>query len=72
MTDDAAASELDEALSALADVSVALLTLYPIMRVLHGPPEPLGYIEDGIEACSRARRHLLALRCRLSEARGGI
>ena len=60
-------AELDEALNALADVSVALTTLYPIMSVLHGPQDARGFVEDGIEAASRARRQLIALRLLLDD-----
>ena len=59
----AGVTELDEALNALAEVSVALTSLYPILTVAAGvPSEARGFIEDGMESASRARRHLSALR----------
>lgn len=61
MTTDRVA-ELDEALNALADVSVALTSIYPVMRMASVPQEVLAFVEDGMDAASRARRLLTALR----------
>ena len=58
----AAITALDEAMNALADVSVALTSIYPVMRVASVPREVLAFVEDGMDAASRARRHLTALR----------
>ncbi|GIV03643.1 MAG: hypothetical protein KatS3mg015_2473 [Fimbriimonadales bacterium] len=52
--------ELDAALDALTDASVALITLHPIIRVTNS--EANGFVEEGIKAVSMARQHLLALR----------
>ena len=62
-------AELDGALNALAEVSVALVSLYPVLQVAPAPREALGFAEDGMEAASRARRHLSALRGLLDDNR---
>jgi hypothetical protein len=64
MTETTALSHADDALAALADVSVALLSLYPLAR-LGAPAQALGFAEDAIAAAARARRHLLDLRAEL-------
>lgn len=57
MTD--AHNAIDEALGALAEITVALSSLYPIMGCAVGVPDAArGFVEDGMEAASRARRHL--------------
>lgn len=57
-----AAEHLDEAVNALAEASVALTSLYPVLTILRAPPEPVEFIEDGLEALSRARREVTAAR----------
>jgi len=61
-TDTTAAHHLDEAVNALAEASVALTSLYPVLTILNCPPEPRSFVEDGMDALGRARRHLNDLR----------
>lgn len=52
---------LDDAHEALTDATVALLSLYPALRNLTGGTVPVqvrGFVEDALEAHSRARRAL--------------
>lgn len=60
-------AELDEAMNALVDVTVALGSLYPVLMVVSVPQEARGFVEDGMEAASRARRQLIALRLLLDD-----
>lgn len=56
-------AEVDAAILALADVSVALVSLYPVIALAAGTPaEARSFLEDGMAATGRARSHLNTLR----------
>jgi hypothetical protein len=63
-------AELDEALVSFSEASVALAALYPAMVFMTGnrvAPEAREFVEDGMDALGRARRHVNEARRLLDE-----
>ncbi len=61
MTDSLAAAKLDEAVMALSEASVALVSIAAHLRLV-GIPDVKLLAEDGMDAASRARRLLVEVR----------